>query len=83
MLCVAPYCSQLHIELEEERQSKAQLQATLAKLRHVVVAQSAAAEQSSGAHNPHIAAWYRRQYAGQEFKPYPPAQVQPAVQLAE
>jgi hypothetical protein len=40
----------------------------------VVTAQAAAAQTSTAGQNPHIAAWYRRQYAGGEFIQYPPKQ---------
>lgn len=66
----------MRLELSEERESRARLQHTIAKLRAIVVAQAAAdksaASEGASRYNPYIAAWYRKAHADQEFDQYPP-----------
>ena len=67
---------QVRIELNEERDNRARMQHTIAKLRNIIVAQAngqdAQGDPAAARFNPYIAAWYRKTNADQEFQQYPP-----------
>ena len=67
---------QVRLELNEERENRARMQHTIAKLKNIIVAQTQADGQAQGDQaarfNPYIAAWYRKENAEGEFKQYPP-----------
>ncbi len=71
-----PCPAQVHIELEEERASKVRLQQTVAKLRHITLAQAGgpqgSTDEGASRYNPYVGAYYRKAYADRDFEQYPP-----------
>lgn len=69
---------QVRIELNEERDNRARMQHTIAKLRNIIVAQANGqdaqqqGDPAAARFNPYIAAWYRKTNADKEFEQYPP-----------
>ena len=62
----------VRLELNEERDLRARLQHTVAKLQSIVVAQTGQDGQRDQMRNPYVDAWYRKENAAKEFENYPP-----------
>ena len=66
---------QVRAELEDERQLRARLQHTIARLRHILTFQARAANENGPLNpsepNPFVGAWYRKYWADQEIDKFP------------
>ena len=79
--------SQVHTELEEERQAREKMRYTVSRLRNVVEAQSTAMnggiDPNASQYNPYMAAYYRKTFAENEFQDYPPQRGDPRVYVLD
>eukprot|EP00798_Chlamydomonas_sp_ICE-L_P017658 gene17658-24005_t len=66
--------SNIHLELQQERAAKINLQQQVAKLRHLALQQGEAGGHGGAAanFNPYVASFYRKAFAPHEFDGYPP-----------